>query len=63
MEELKIHRKGQDQHLKAIKATFESFKKSIKLRSDLTQTEKEDELVKAKESFLKEKKELRDKLF
>jgi len=63
MEELKLHSQGEKEHLKSLEETFEIFKQKLKNTTDLSQEEKEIELTKAKDAFLKEKQQLKDKLF
>ncbi len=48
MEELKLHSKGFEAHLRAIEDTFNAIKINIKSNSNLTSSEKEVELSKAK---------------
>jgi len=63
MENLKLHSSGENYHFKAIEDAFRVFKKNLKDRGDLTPIEKKAQLSKAQESFLKEKKQLKNKLF
>lgn len=63
MEELKLHSKGFEAHLRAIEDTFNAIKINIKNNTNLTSSEKEAELSKAKELFLEQKKQGLNKLF
>ena len=63
MGDLKLHSEGADQYMKSIKDTFESAKQKLKSNIDLSEIEKEAQLTEARVVFLKEKKELKDKLF
>ena len=63
MEELKLHAEGANEHLKSLKDTFEIFKQKLKNTTDLSEKEKEILLIKARNAFLKEIKELKEKLF
>ena len=56
MEDLKIHSEGQDEHLIAIKEKYNKLKNSLKRNTKLTENEKQNELKKIKEQFIKEKK-------
>jgi len=63
MEELKLHSQGENEHLKSLKEAFQAFKDKLKNTTDVSEKEKEIELAKVKKAFLKEKKQLKDKLF
>ena len=63
MEEFKLHSKGAGQHSKSIKDVFETFKKRLKNDTTLSNIEKKNQLKKAKETYLKERKSLKSKLF
>jgi hypothetical protein len=63
MEELKLHANGANKHLEAIKVTFEALKKGLKNDTSLSDTEKRNQLAKAKVAYLEENKSLKNKLF
>ena len=55
MGELKIHSEGQEDHLIAIKEKYNKLKNSLKRNIKLTENEKQTDLKKIEEQFIKEK--------
>ena len=61
--ELKIHSDGQEDYLRVLREKYDELKNSLKLNSKLTLEQKQSELKKINEQFIKEQKDSNHKLF
>lgn len=63
MDELQLHLKGANDHLKELTKKFQNIIERIKGNDNLTEKEKQIELKKAKDDFSEEKQQVDNKLF
>ncbi len=63
MKELKIHSEGHEDHLIAIKERYTKLKNALKRNLEMTEIEKQTELKKIEEQFIKESRESSQNLY